>query len=537
MNEVGAAPEVDLAEPVPLAAQALRIVLFGLPESGKSSLLSALYRLSEGQSTALAGRIIDVTGKLATLHKAVENGFAVDHDVIAIPIVYEAADGDESDRVEAILFDCNGRAATALVNRQRLDPHGPGRELVQAILQADALILTMDISSSKEALENNFRQFVGFLRALELSRSRHNEVNGLPVYLVLTKCDLLAKSGDSFAEWIDRIEERKKQIASAFLKHLRSTPSNPFGRVSLAVRAAASRRPELASVRSRRAEPFQIGELFRECLKSAESFRRQRRIAERRLRTAFVGVGLIAGIMALLAVLFLLTRQGVGPAQLEKQINSYFDHPIAQSAARLDQWEEKLKRLRYFESSPYFSGVSIGAQERVKAEIAELEAYRDYSQALERILSRYGYPEEILSEDRLEKYMKQLEEIRPPNAYAGKWDEAKKVQEHRRWLQDAKAIAKAVQLTKQKYETILGEANDLLDRYEKGDVLVNEAKKKADAILTKAGSLLPKWDTIADTYIPDSKRISWETIGRIESVVRLRRRWENLEPQIRKILR
>ena len=36
-----------------------------------------------------------------------------------------------------------------------------------------------------------------------------NPNGGLPVFLVLTKCDLLARAGDSPADWMDRIEQRK----------------------------------------------------------------------------------------------------------------------------------------------------------------------------------------------------------------------------------------------------------------------------------------------------------------------------------------
>ena len=55
---------------------------------------------------------------------------------------------------------------------------------------------------------------------LEQTRGQRSEVGGLPVYLVLTKCDLLAQKDDSSISWIDRIEERKRKVDRGFQEFL-----------------------------------------------------------------------------------------------------------------------------------------------------------------------------------------------------------------------------------------------------------------------------------------------------------------------------
>ena len=70
-----------------------------------------------------------------------------------------------------------------------------GSALEDAVLSADGLILTVDASAPHSQIEDDFREFLRFLRFLERHRSREQAVGGLAVYLVLTKCDKLAPDG------------------------------------------------------------------------------------------------------------------------------------------------------------------------------------------------------------------------------------------------------------------------------------------------------------------------------------------------------
>ena len=72
--------------------------------------------------------------------------------------------------------------------------------LARAIADADTLILPIDASASEEELEDQFGTFGNFLTRLEQSRGKRTDISGLPVFLVLTKCDLLAEPSDSFID-------------------------------------------------------------------------------------------------------------------------------------------------------------------------------------------------------------------------------------------------------------------------------------------------------------------------------------------------
>mgnify|MGYP003579622044 CR=1 FL=1 len=88
---------------------------------------------------------------------------------------------------------------------------------------------------------------------LEQARGRLNDVVGLPVFLVLTKCDLLAQPDDGLAGWIGRIEDLKRKSLrglQGFLDDRRSRP-NDHGRLDTHLWATAMRRPALATTPER----------------------------------------------------------------------------------------------------------------------------------------------------------------------------------------------------------------------------------------------------------------------------------------------
>src|SRR5437870_13747071 len=99
-----------------MPAEALRVVLFGLPSAGKSALLGALTQLQE---TLLDGRIVNSSEAFAELHKR----FAENHlqptadDVTTYPLTFEPYSGGSP--LVAELIDCNGSRAAEMVNGQR----------------------------------------------------------------------------------------------------------------------------------------------------------------------------------------------------------------------------------------------------------------------------------------------------------------------------------------------------------------------------------------------------------------------------------
>src|SRR5688500_14813807 len=102
----------------------LRIVLFGMPDAGKSSLLGALAQAAQTQERALGGRLTDQTNGLAELQRRVyeERPRETLEEIIPYPIAFDPFDGTRPDhdrRAEAVLYDCDGRVANDLLSRRR----------------------------------------------------------------------------------------------------------------------------------------------------------------------------------------------------------------------------------------------------------------------------------------------------------------------------------------------------------------------------------------------------------------------------------
>jgi hypothetical protein len=92
--------------------------------------------------------------------------------------------------------------------------NGPMQVLPDSLAKADLVLVTMDAGSVNGEATSSCSSTNGFLNTFEATRSRQAEVAGLPVFCVLTRCDELASSGQSLADWLQAIEERKRLAAS-----------------------------------------------------------------------------------------------------------------------------------------------------------------------------------------------------------------------------------------------------------------------------------------------------------------------------------
>jgi GTPase SAR1 family protein len=270
--------------------RALRIVLFGMPQAGKSSLLGALAQAAQTQENAFSLHLNDLSHGLAALQSRLYEGAPREtlEEVVPYLVAFEPVEPQLSPgKIEVVFVDCDGRVANDLLMRRQLmeEQNGQGN-LAGAILAADSLILVIDASAPPTRVHADFAQFEQFLRHLEQNRGRRSAIGGLPVFLVLTKCDLLAQSNDTPAAWIDRIEERKRQVADQFrdfLNRQNKAGSFSFGCIQFHIWATAVKRPALIGSPSQPREPFGVAELFRQSLDSARDFRQRRKRSGHRL--------------------------------------------------------------------------------------------------------------------------------------------------------------------------------------------------------------------------------------------------------------
>src|SRR6266436_4071766 len=91
---------------------ALRIVLFGMPDAGKSSLLGALLQAGQTQEHLLNGHLTDLSSGLTELQHRLYEGTAREtlEEVVPYPVAFKSfgqSPTAESDgQIQALLVDC-----------------------------------------------------------------------------------------------------------------------------------------------------------------------------------------------------------------------------------------------------------------------------------------------------------------------------------------------------------------------------------------------------------------------------------------------
>src|SRR5262249_50740188 len=107
------------------SSDAARIVLFGMPDAGKSSLLGALAEAAQTQEHLLNGHLTDLGGGLAELHHRLYEDKPREplEEVFPYAVAFEPfpARGQTPavQRTQAVLVDCDGRVANELLTRRR----------------------------------------------------------------------------------------------------------------------------------------------------------------------------------------------------------------------------------------------------------------------------------------------------------------------------------------------------------------------------------------------------------------------------------
>jgi hypothetical protein len=458
-------------------AEALSIVLFGLPAAGKSSLLGALAQAAQTQEHLLNGRLSDVSHGLDQLRRHLdrENTHPTTDEVVLYPVDFEPfrADGPNSKtppHVWAVFIDCAGCVANnLLVRRQAVAEDGPAGALAHEINNADALVLVIDASAPPAQVEANFAEFERFLQEMESQRSRRIEVNGLPVFLVLTKCDLLARPGDTTADWMERIEQYKRDLDRRFCSFLTRRSSStggkeeedlpPFGRIELHLWATAVKQPVLAGAPAKACELYGVAELFRQCLEQAAAFRRRRRQAGRRLVWTTAASGSIIALMAALAIAFAIHNLDTPLNVLRERVQIFRGSDMPSEAERLHaplrELRGRAEELRDIRNDPHFGVLPAVQQQLVCDRLAELEAYLHYFDRL----VQSPRPRDVHSLEALHEIEETLKTALAVPKEA--WRDTEAGQLCNRRLQEAKALALAVKQAEDWYRDHAVKAEEL----------------------------------------------------------------------------
>jgi hypothetical protein len=535
--------------PPTVSPDALRVVLFGMPAAGKSSLLGALAEASQAQEHLLHGRLGDVSHGLAELRQRVydESPRRTVEEIVPYPVTFEpfADERDGDSQAQALLIDCDGRVANdLLVRRKSLDPASPEGTLAYEVLTADTLILVIDASAPPAQVDADFQEFGRFLRLLERSRGQQAEVGGLPVFLVLTKCDLLAQPGDRTVDWMERVEERKRQVDHRFQDFLARKAAAegplPFGRIDLHLWATAVKRPALADAAAKPREPYAVAELFRQCLQAARDFRRRQRHSSHRLLWTVGGaVGLVALLTA--GAVWVATRPGASnqTAELENKIGAFQSGEGQAAVERLqgspDVLERRIAILSEIRNDPKFGQLPADEQKYVNDRLSELQEYDAYY----RKVRAAGLPTEARSLDDLQKIETKLETT-PANPHVlAEWSETPAAKLRRGRLEDAAALRKAVKTAAEWYRGLRddGEARWTFAGGQPGtngaSINWTDWQQKVGTLMERAQS--PPFRDTDRLRGPDSP--TWrDSVLTFTEVVKAREGWERTRDRLRRLL-
>jgi hypothetical protein len=392
------------------------------------------------------------------------------------PISLEA-NGTGGESLQATLIDCDGELARDCLAKSQagLDHKSEG---CRAVLGADAILLLVDPTAGKAQIDKEFQQFGNFIHLIEKYRSHRTDVVGLPIYLVLTKCDAFAKQGDAAGAWMQKIEDGKRQVDKRFQDFLAKYPYRselPFGKVDLHVWATSVKRPALADKPAKSQEPYGVAELFRRCFESAREFHDRQQLARGRLQLALVGYISLIALMACAAAFFFAVRPSVQITLLEQQIGDALP-------AEHKEWfnknpEERLAKLAQIMDSPSFTKLHADTQKKVKdadEEIKEYQRQNDY------LLKNVTDPKFAKSEDDLRDIAEKLGDAKIPGKYEELWRETRLVKKKKQFEDDIAGMRASVKEMESWLKVQVKESEDLEVKgnvYRKGNGTVAERGK------------------------------------------------------------
>ncbi len=506
-----------------------QILLFGHPGSGKTNLLGALLRASEAQPALLGGTVADLTGHLDAIRAAVYdagNLKSTHAEINTFRVQYR-----DPAPADFLLVDCDGRAATALLkNPDSLEARRVTGVVAQAVLSADLLALVVDATLTDDDLTERFEDFLFFLEQVHGRRLRDREVGGLPVFIVLARCDLLAAPGDTTLTWEAEVRRHLARVRRQFEEFVDDqlplegfgTSYLPFGSVDVEDYATAVRRPALADAPKPPAEPYGVAELFHDAFRAAAAHRARARSSDRRLKRTLWAVA--AGVLAMLAGAVAVTvfQPATADPQLPERVRMYARGEPAAAVRLAEPTATRNKRLlASFRADPGFFALPADLQAFVEGRLREADDYRAYREKLAALPA----PAEARTLEELDRVRAKLAgELALPAEYT--WGDTDAAKLRDKWLADAALIRAAEAAWHDWYRGLLNQATALTltgsfagDWRDRANALVDDAAKLPFALAAPiAGSeAVPQPRGEAVTY-----RVPFE----YDRVYQARRDWE-----------
>ena len=505
-----------------------RLLLFGTPGAGKTSLLGALAQASATQTPILKGQLADPDGAWDRLKK----------------ITYAEAANPSADAESYDL--CLRSSAKGVLPAEALvtDPSGKSvqeiLQFTQPVLDTDAIVLAVDASLAGKEPAEEFPRFARWLIALRRARGKRTEIGELPVYIVLTKCDLLAKRDDTFAKWMQRIEEAKRRIDERFREFVKEQ-GDGFGTIQIQIWATAIKRPVLADRPVNAQEPFGVAELFRQCLESAADFQERRLTSQHRLQNVVVGAFGIVAILVLAVALLFEFQPGIRSPGLDEKLQTLLPKQDAAAKERLHgsvkRLEEKLQALKAIEDDPDFQRLPEATRSVVKEYDAELEKYLD---ARRDAVVMLKFPYLAKNQDEFKEMEKSATSFALPANYAKEWEETPLA----RQIQKVRAEYDALHMALKEEETwIRGQIDADTALLKKGtriySKLLNKEKldpEEADAWQRQfTAHMNPKFPTPREEIVKGVSRLSYEDLGKFAQVQKAQKDWDASKRKLRKM--
>ena len=429
-----------------------RVLLLGHAGSGKSSLLGALVRAGESQGDQLGAEVIDTAHNLDAVRDHLYYGkpLADARPELATHVVrlrpWRIDSRPTFDPFNVVLMDCDGEAAERLFERPDPLTHPDGNTLAAAVVQADVILLAVDARSDKEQFDAAFEDFDTFLTVIGRAKTEAREIGGFPVYLVLTRCDLLASPGDTPEAWQAKIDARMEEAQEHLLDFFGEgdadgvrSPFLPFGKVELFVRAVAVRRPMLRNDERPANEPFGVAPLFRSCFTKAKEHRERAEASNVRLKwTVRAALTMVVMMLAGLSTMLLFPPRPTD-TDLQERVQNYVRLKPDAAARLADANLPRTKRLLAgFQRDDAFGGLPEELRAIVERDIKEIDDYTAYRDKLGTTLapSSARSLEEL---GRVESYL--LNEMALP--VDSSWGDTAAARLRAKWLADVPLIRAA----------------------------------------------------------------------------------------------